>query len=257
MKLVSTFAGIGGFDLGFQRAGFEVIAHAENDPNCSQLLAEKFPHAVALNDVRALLAVTRRMRRGQPVANYEDWKRRIELLRTADVWTAGFPCQDLSVAGAFGAKGYGQDAQKEDVAPTLRSMNNRDSNANGGGQVAIAFQTRIARNGRGQPEEIAPALNGSDAGATSDMRPCVAAHAFGVRRLTPTEFARLQGFPDDWAKGFSDSVQYRMYGNAFPPPMAEWVAKRLLAVHNRSMETTKVPNENKSQTKQTNANDPT
>lgn len=100
MKAVSTFAGIGGFDLGFSRAGFDVIAHAENEPNCCQLLSEKFPHAAALHDVRALIAVMRRIRLGQPVVNYESWKARIELLRTADVWTAGFPCQDLSVAGA-------------------------------------------------------------------------------------------------------------------------------------------------------------
>ena len=38
---------------------------------------------------------------------------------------------------------------------------------------AFAFQPRIARNGRGQPEPISPTLNGADAGATSDMRPCV------------------------------------------------------------------------------------
>ena len=38
---------------------------------------------------------------------------------------------------------------------------------------AFAFQSQIGRNGRGQPEPISPALNGADAGATSDMRPCV------------------------------------------------------------------------------------
>jgi len=38
---------------------------------------------------------------------------------------------------------------------------------------AFAFQPRIGRNGRGQPEPISPTLNGADAGATSDMRPCV------------------------------------------------------------------------------------
>lgn len=95
---------------------------------------------------------------------------------------------------AFSAKDHGADAGR--LAPTLRAMANDGSHANGGGQVAVAFQTRIARNGRGQPTGIVPALNGADAGATSDMRPCIATeHA--VRRLTPRECERLQGFPDD------------------------------------------------------------
>jgi len=37
-----------------------------------------------------------------------------------------------------------------------------------------------------------------------------------IRRLTPTECARLQGFPDDWHKvdGISDTQAYKCYGNA-------------------------------------------
>jgi DNA (cytosine-5)-methyltransferase 1 len=51
----------------------------------------------------------------------------------------------------------------------------------------------------------------------------------GVRRLTPLECLRLQGFPDSWLDGLglSDSAKYQMIGNAFPPPMAEWVGKRI------------------------------
>lgn len=118
---------------------------------------------------------------------------------------------------AFSCKDYGNDAAAG-VSATLRSMNEVGGNANAGGQVAVAFkpshytrdkdgapsevtpplgsepdrgdqeavifQTRIARNGRGQPDTVAPALNGADAGATSDMRPVVAL-ASTVRRLTP------------------------------------------------------------------------
>lgn len=36
----------------------------------------------------------------------------------------------------------------------------------------------------------------------------------GVRRLTPTECARLQGFPDNWCDGLSDRQKYKCYGNA-------------------------------------------
>ena len=81
------------------------------------------------------------------------------------------------VAMAFSCKNGGQDAG--DVSPTLRSMNSVDSNQNGGGQVAVAFQTRIAMDAVGQPEEICPTLSGADAGETSDMRRTVAYRSTG------------------------------------------------------------------------------
>lgn len=35
-----------------------------------------------------------------------------------------------------------------------------------------------------------------------------------IRRLTPLECERLQGFPDNWTAGFSDTQRYKMMGNA-------------------------------------------
>lgn len=55
----------------------------------------------------------------------------------------------------------------------------------------------------------------------------------GVRRLTPRECERLQGFPDDWTardadgKPVADTVRYRMMGNAVAVPVAAWVARRI------------------------------
>lgn len=48
------------------------------------------------------------------------------------------------------------------------------------------------------------------------------------RRLTPVEYARLQGFPDDHCRMASSYDQYSLYGNAVPPPMVEWVMKQWL-----------------------------
>lgn len=47
------------------------------------------------------------------------------------------------------------------------------------------------------------------------------------RRLTNVEYARLQGFSDDHCSVVSPYDQYALYGNAFPPPMAQWVIGRL------------------------------
>jgi DNA (cytosine-5)-methyltransferase 1 len=44
-----------------------------------------------------------------------------------------------------------------------------------------------------------------------------------VRRLTPVECERLQGFPDDWTAGQSDSTRYKQMGNAVAVPVVEWV----------------------------------
>lgn len=59
-----------------------------------------------------------------------------------------------------------------------------------------------------------------------------------VRRFTPNEVERVQGFPDDWTLPKSkeiqndriDSLRYHAVGNAVTPPVAEWVGSRLSAV---------------------------
>ena len=57
-------------------------------------------------------------------------------------------------------------------------------------------------------------------------------HNMQVRRLTPVECERLQGFPDDWTSSQSDTQRYRQCGNAVAVPVVEWIMKRLVAVEN-------------------------
>ncbi|MBK7330418.1 MAG: DNA cytosine methyltransferase, partial [Dehalococcoidia bacterium] len=49
-----------------------------------------------------------------------------------------------------------------------------------------------------------------------------------VRRLTPRECERLQGFPDDWTAGQADIHRYKQMGNAVTVPVVEWIANRVL-----------------------------
>jgi len=60
-----------------------------------------------------------------------------------------------------------------------------------------------------------------------------------VRRFTPNEVERVQGFPDDWTRPTHfdeskadriDSLRYHAVGNAVTPPVAEWVGRRLMSV---------------------------
>ncbi|WP_268799081.1 DNA cytosine methyltransferase [Pseudomonas huanghezhanensis] len=75
----SLFAGIGGFDVGFESAGYRTAWQVELNPFNRAVLADRFPHAHQFEDVRDCGAHN---------------------LSPVDVITGGFPCQDISLAGA-------------------------------------------------------------------------------------------------------------------------------------------------------------
>lgn len=83
----SLFAGIGGFDLGFERAGFRTEWQVEIDPYCRKVLERHFPHAERFTDIRDC---------GK------------HNLRAVDVIAGGFPCQPVSLAG----KGLAQSDER-------------------------------------------------------------------------------------------------------------------------------------------------
>jgi DNA (cytosine-5)-methyltransferase 1 len=84
LRVLSLFAGIGGFDLGLERTGgFETVAFCEIDPFCRRVLAKHWPKVACYEDVRELTA--ERLRADGIVP---------------DVIAGGFPCQDISTAGS-------------------------------------------------------------------------------------------------------------------------------------------------------------
>lgn len=78
MKFGSLFAGIGGFDLGLERAGMECVWQVEIDPFCRKVLEKHWPNVKRLEDVRT-------------VGKHN--------LEPVDLICGGFPCQDISNAG--------------------------------------------------------------------------------------------------------------------------------------------------------------
>lgn len=74
---------------------------------------------------------------------------------------------------------------------------------------------------------VSPTLNAFD-NATESRATVVDVTPIGVRRLTPTECERLQGFPDGWTEGQSDSARYKQIGNAVAVSCVEWIVKRLV-----------------------------
>ena len=81
----SLFAGIGGFDIGFERAGIKTVWQVEIDPFCRKVLEKHWPNVQRFSDIRECRE-----------------------LPAVDVVSGGFPCQDISTAGA----GRGLDGER-------------------------------------------------------------------------------------------------------------------------------------------------
>ena len=109
--------------------------------------------------------------------------------------------------------------------------------------VTIAFkpgQSAAARS-IGANTEIACTLEAGGGGnnkqAVAILTPAPApAPAYAVRRLTPTECERLQGFPDGWTaipfrgKPASDGPRYKAIGNSMAVPVMKWIGERIAIV---------------------------
>lgn len=288
----SFFAGIGGFDLGFERAGIRTIFHCEINHFCSSVLRRHWPKVPCVPNIL---------------------EARASDIPDADVWCGGFPCQDVSVArgwlGRDGLKGKNtglfypfanlvkqklpQVVLMENVTGLLNSHGGRDFavilqtfQSLGYGVAWRIFNTRYFGAPQSRPRVYICAWRGSaihalnvlyEAGAThlpenprlGFLRPtvceetgahvpevafCLAAtsgrhtgtdwsrsyisYHDEVRRLTPTECEKLQGFPEGWtlpdedfhlSEDAIDTLRYHAIGNAVSVPVVEWVAKRIRA----------------------------
>jgi DNA (cytosine-5)-methyltransferase 1 len=155
-------------------------------------------------------------------------------------------------AVCFTAKDHGADAS--DISPTLRSGSHSGSHANGGVMPAVAYgirsdasrdgeartpsadatgRVRLRRPGMGVYEEVAPTVDASQPHTVATS---------AVRRLTPRECERLQGFPDDYTavpyrgKPAADGPRYKALGNSMAVPVMRFIGERIAAVEALSSE---------------------
>lgn len=132
---------------------------------------------------------------------------------------------------AFSAKDHGQDASEE-VSPTLRGGNADGSHANGGCMPAVAINEN--QQGAVWESDTTQALNkgGGKPGQGYAAVRCAAT----VRRLTPRECERLQGFPDNFTlvpyrgKPAADGPRYKALGNSMAVPVMRWIGERIAMV---------------------------
>jgi len=121
---------------------------------------------------------------------------------------------------------FGSNANTfENVSPTLKSSQQPPSFIETGLSVYPIDDGREIekhQNGLGIGADGAPAYT-----LDRSQAPAVATQST-VRRLTPMECERLQGFPDDWTADQADSNRYKQCGNAVAVPVVEWIIKRMV-----------------------------
>jgi len=184
--------------------------------------------------------VPQRRRRVFVVGYLGDWRRAAEVLfereslsgNPAPSRRAGERIAGTISPGAHPGGANGQDAYAgNQVARPLRSS----EDGTGRGTPIIAIQERASS------ENLRHGPQGSgmqeDCAFTMEARrtPQAVAH-FGVRRITPLEAERLQGFPDHWTaiqyrgKPAADAPRYCAIGNSMAVPCMVWLGQRIQMV---------------------------
>ena len=288
-RINSFFAGIGGFDVAFEKQGFSTTFLCEINPFCNQILNRHWPQVEKAGDINAT---------------------KPEDIPHSNVWCGGFPCQDISVArGAsarLGLKGTRSglfyrfaeliEAEKpevviiENVAGLFTSNKGRDFGVilqtlsslgyavawrllnsryfgvpqsrtrvylccwrnNPQKALNVMFDKKGAvkpqneridfitedndRNTYPKVPKVAYCLAASSGRHTgTDWSRTYVVCKNGVRRLSPVESERLQGFPDNWTLPSEELVydenintlRYTAIGNAVSVPVVEWIAKKV------------------------------
>lgn len=116
------------------------------------------------------------------------------------------------------------------VARTLRAE------AHDASEDGLGRQTLIAVGYQGS-DRLSHAVRANPSRADKPSSSTYLAGNMGVRRLTPIECERLQGFPDGWTaidgERTPDSPRYRALGNAVCVPVAQWIGRRIIECEER------------------------
>ena len=104
------------------------------------------------------------------------------------------------------------------VVPTLNAFDNGDIRA-----TTLLLRMREGKPGGGK----GPLISEDKSLTIATANDQTLLHQQQVRRLTPLECERLQGFPDNWTEGQSDTNRYKQMGNAVAVPVVEWIIQNI------------------------------
>jgi DNA (cytosine-5)-methyltransferase 1 len=231
----------------FSVAGKQLGAKDERDmfPEALRLVDEVRPRVVMLENVRGFLD-----------AVFEDYRERLKLKLKRMGYVADWR---LLNASDFGVPQLRPRvvivAVQKDVAEFFEWPATRENNPPTVGETLFDLMAsrgwRGARAWRAKADDVAPTIvggskkhGGPDLGPTRSKRAWaslgVDGHGvaddaperdyIGMPRLTVRMVARLQGFPDNWEFAGRKTAAYRQVGNAFPPPVAEAVGRKIMHI---------------------------
>jgi len=113
------------------------------------------------------------------------------------------------------SNGYANETYVMEISPCIRAEHHNTADVHFIRQP-LKFLSRNQKNIEG---DYAFTLDGANTGGVKQNN--------RIRRFTPTEGERLQGFPDGWTNKFSDNVRYKMIGNAVSVPIVKMIIERL------------------------------
>jgi DNA (cytosine-5)-methyltransferase 1 len=224
MRVGSLFAGIGGFDLGFERAGMRTLWQVEQEPFRRAILERRFPDAERFGDIRDVDA---------------------DCLKPVDLICGGFPCEDVSHIGLRAGIGGVKSGLWTEYARLVRELRPRfvvvenvAGLLTGGGMGRVLGD--LAASGYDAEWEVLPAA----AFGAPHLRARVWLLAYPALDgdgppkesvFAGRDFARdcswWQTEPDvdRVADGLPDRVErLEALGDALVPQVAEWIGRRIL-----------------------------
>jgi DNA (cytosine-5)-methyltransferase 1 len=235
MNILSLFSGIGGLELGLERAGMTVVGQVEIDPFCRRVLAKHWPEVPRHDDVRTCL----------------DWWR-TEPRPHVDLICGGYPCQDISDAHTNGRRGAlagpksGLWAEYRQVIAALTPRWVVVENVAAWRRWVPSVRSQLHT--LGYPSVPVQLSSGSFGAPHKRPRVLVVAHANSEGeplRAIHAEVARLRPVPrggGHWREPFTgpvrvahgvpgrlDGARLRALGNAVVPQVAEQIGRLILA----------------------------
>jgi DNA (cytosine-5)-methyltransferase 1 len=169
--------------------------------------------------------VAQRRRRVFVVGYLGDWRRAAAVLFERES-LSGHPAPSRETRQEVACFTTSSIADYREGCGTLRA---HGGDLGGGSETVIAFGAQnSASQGDSVSEHMTPTLDKSKVSAVAIKE--------AVRRLTPRECERLQGFPDDYTliqyrnKPATDSPRYKAMGNSMAVPVMRWIGERIQMV---------------------------